>query len=211
MKRLFILLLVLFFSCRKDQGNLDQAGYPDEVGKIVLNKCATSGCHNTASKDACVGQDFSSWDKLFQGGRNNSSVVPFRADESFFLYAVNTFDDLGPKLSPVMPVGKSALTRSEVETLRGWISSGAPRKDGFVKWSDDPEREKIYVVNQGCDLLTVFDAKTKLIMRQVDVGCLPSTEAPHDMYVSPDGKNLYVSFFASSIFQRFRTTDGART
>jgi DNA-binding beta-propeller fold protein YncE len=44
-------------------------------------------------------------------------------------------------------------------------------------------------------------------MRCVDVGISPSTEAPHDMYVSPDGKYLYISFYAGSIFQKYRTTD----
>ena len=200
MKKHFYILLLLFSSlflistCRKDKGTPDYAGYPDEVGKIILNKCAVSGCHNTASKEACVGQDFSSWEKLFNGGRNNSSIIPYRPDLSFFLFSVNTFDDIGPKLPPTMPVNKEPLTREEVETLRDWIAEGAPRKDGYVKWSENPERKKIYVVNQGCDFMTVFDAKTRLVMRAIDVGVLPSTEAPHDMYVSPDGKNIYLLF-----------------
>lgn len=193
--------------CTKHKGAMDYKGYPDEVGNILINKCAVSGCHNTISKDACVGLDLSSWDKLFEGGRNNSSIIPYRPDHSFLLFSVNTFDDIGPKLEPTMPVGKEPLSREEVETLRDWIAEGAPNTAGYVKWSENPNRKKVYVVNQGCDFLTVFDANSKLVMRAIDVGNLPSTEAPHDMYVSPDGKNIYVLFYAGKIFQKFRTSD----
>lgn len=198
---------ILLSDCKKDKGAVDYNGYPQEIGKIIVNKCAVSGCHNTISKDACVGLDLSSWSKLFEGGRNNSSVIPFRPDQSFLLFSINSFDDLGPKLEPTMPVGKEHLSRQDVETIRDWIAEGAPDANGYIKWSEDPNRKKIYVMNQGCDLLTVFDAKTKLVMRCVDVGVSSATEAPHDMYVSPDGKHLYISFYAGSLFQKYRTTD----
>ncbi len=203
----FLFILFLFSACLKDHGEPDYLGYPEKPGKIIVNKCSITGCHNSISKDACDGLDLSSWNKLFEGGRNNSSVIPYRPDQSFFLYAANTFDDICPKLAPTMPIGKNPLTRQEVETLRDWIADGAPDKNGYVKWSGNAERKKIYVVNQGCDLVTVFDAKSKLIMRCIDVGNRPTVEAPHDMYISPDGKNLYVSFYANSIFQKFRTSD----
>lgn len=203
-------IIISIAGCMKDKGTADYNGYPQEVGKIIVNNCAVSGCHNSASKEACVELDLSSWDKLFAGGRNNSSVIPFRPDQSFFLYSINTFDDMGPKLSPSMPANKAHLSRENVETIRNWIAEGAPDKNGYVKWSEDLNREKIYVMNQGCDLLTVFDAKTKLIMRCVDVGNSPATEAPHDMYVSPDGQYLYISFYAGSVFQKYRTTDDVK-
>lgn len=214
-KKYYRLLLFSAFSislltCRKDKGVPDYSGYPDEVGEIIINKCAVSGCHNSISKDACVGLDLSSWEKLFEGGRNNSSVIPYRPDLSFLLFSVNTFDDIGPKLSPTMPANRPSLSREEVETLRDWIAEGAPRNDGYIKWSENPNRKKIYVVNQGCDFVTVFDAKSKLVMRAIDVGVLSSTEAPHDMYVSPDGKNLYMLFFAGNLFQKFNTSDGSK-
>lgn len=203
----FICISTVLSACKKDKGAVDYNGYPQEIGKIIINKCATTGCHNTVSKDVCVGLDLSSWNTLFEGGRNNSAVIPFRPDQSFLFFSLNTFDDLGPQLEPTMPVGKENLSRQDVETIRDWIAEGAPDANGYIKWSEDPDRKKIYVINQGCDLLTVFDAKTKLVMRCVDVGISPATEAPHDMYVSPDGKYLYISFFAGSLFQKYRTTD----
>ena len=46
------------------------------IGRIMIEKCATSGCHNDVSKVAAGGLSLSSWDKLFEGSRAGSSVVP---------------------------------------------------------------------------------------------------------------------------------------
>jgi hypothetical protein len=43
-------------------------------------------------------------------------------------------------------------------------------------WSDNPNRKKYYVLNQGCDVVTVFDAETQLPMRYITVGnIIPGT------------------------------------
>lgn len=199
--------LLLWNSCTREVAPAEYGGFPHDVGKILVNQCATAGCHTPQSKDACAGLDLSSWEAMFRGTRNNSCVIPFRPDQSFLLYAVNTYSDLGPQLTPTMPLNKPHLSREEVMMLRDWIANGAPNSDGFVKWSDHPDRRKIYLANQGCDLLTVFDAQSKLAMRIVDLGITGATEAPHDMYVAPNGQHLYVSYYANSIFQKFRTTD----
>lgn len=202
---------VLFHSCNKDVAPAEYNGYPHDVGKILVNRCAISGCHNGISKDACSGLDLSSWEAMFRGSRNNSSVIPYRPDQSFLLFSVNTFSDLGPQLTPTMPLHRPSLNRDEVMLLRDWIANGAANADGFVKWSDFPQRRKVFLANQGCDLLTVFDAGSRLAMRVIDLGITPGTEAPHDMYVSPDNQYLYVSYYVNSIFQRFRTTDYVKT
>ncbi len=211
-KPLFSLALIasIFYSCRKDKGIPAYNGYPEEVGAVITNRCATDGCHNTTSAGACAGLDLSSWETLFKGTRNNSAIIPYRADLSFLLFSVNTFNDLGPQLYPTMPLNKTALGKDEVVTIRNWINSGAPNNAGFVKFSDNINQTKIYIANQGCDLITVFDSETKLIMRAFDVGNSSGTEAPHDMMVSPDGQYIYVSFFAGNLFQKYKTTDHSK-
>jgi DNA-binding beta-propeller fold protein YncE len=215
MKKFFHILIpsltISLFSCSYEKADPDYNGYPKEVGKIVLNNCATAGCHNSVSAQANAGLDLSSWQNMFKGTRNNSSVIPYRADHSFLLYSINTFSDLGAELCPTMPLNKAPLERKNVEIIKNWINSGAPDIDGQVKWSENPNRRKIYVANQGCDYITVFDADSKLIMRSIDVGISGGIEAPHDMHVSPDGQFLYLSFFANSIFQKYRTSDGIKT
>lgn len=200
--------IMLFPDCRKDPFPVDEtSGYPVDVGQVFLGKCATSGCHNTQSKDACAGIDLSGWEKMFEGGRSNSSVIPYRPDQSFLFFSVNTFPDLGPQLKPTMPLNHPPLSRGEVIMIRDWIASGAPDNRGNVKFSGNPQRKKIYVANQGCDFVTVIDAETKLVMRCVDVGISSSIEAPHDIMVSPDGLYWYVTFYAGQYLQKFSTAD----
>ncbi|MEW6467665.1 MAG: YncE family protein [Bacteroidota bacterium] len=207
---LFSAALLTLHACTRDRAEPLYQGFPAKVGRIFAGNCGVSGCHNAASKDACAGLELTSWDKLFEGTANNSCVIPFRPDLSTLFFSINTFPDLGPALSPTMPVNRPALSREEVILIRDWIAAGAPNDKGFVKWSDDPGRHKIYVANQGCDLITVFDSKTRLIMRAIDAGNTPATEAPHDMFVSPDGNYLYISFFTSNVFQKFRTSDDTK-
>ena len=61
-----------------------------------------------------------------------------------------------------------------------------------------------YVLNQGCDVVTVFDAATQLPMRYITVGNNPSvSESPHMIRISPDGKYWYVVFVANNILQKY--------
>src|SRR5438309_7936537 len=102
---LFLCGATIFSSCTyyKESTPLPESCYPDNIANIFITKCATAGCHNTKSKDGAGGFDLSTWDHLFEGGRNGSSVIPYRPDQSFLMYFINTYADLGLSLSPVMP------------------------------------------------------------------------------------------------------------
>ena len=63
-------------------------------------------------------------------------------------------------------------------------------------------------MNQGCDVVTVFDAESQLPMRYITVGNNPSViEIPHMIRISPDGQYWYVIFVANNILQKYRTSD----
>jgi YVTN family beta-propeller protein len=213
--RLFLcsLAALMLFSCTYEKGQPLQTedparGYPAEISEILVKKCATSGCHNDISKDAASGLSLSSWSRLLEGGRNGPAVVPYRPDYSTLLFYVNSFEDLGPALQPRMPFNQPSLTRKEVLLLRDWISKGAPGGNGTIPFADNPQRKKIYVANQGCDVVMVFDSETGKMIRAVDVGNSPaSVESPHMIKVSPDGEYWYVVFYNGTVVQRFRTSD----
>ncbi|MBL7892263.1 MAG: hypothetical protein JNL63_06515, partial [Bacteroidia bacterium] len=133
----------LLISCIRDKVTPDYEGYPEQIGKIVVGQCSVSGCHNPVSSYACAGLDLSSWEALFKGSRANSSVIPYRADLSFLLFSINTFNDLGPKLYPTMPLNKKALSKDEVITIREWINKGAPNDKGEIKFADNINRKKL--------------------------------------------------------------------
>ncbi len=209
---LFIAVLsITLTTCRRDEPaiNYSPTGYPNDIGKIILTRCATAGCHTDKSKDGAAGLSLETWDKMFEGGNGGAAVIPYSSKFSTLFYYINTFSDLGVTLTPTMPYNQTPLSRDEVTLIRNWIDQGAPDRSGFVKWSDNPGRRKYYVVNQGCDVVCAFDQEKRLQMRYYDVGTLPTWEAPHNVKVSPDGQNWYVSFIGGSTFQKFRTSDDA--
>jgi YVTN family beta-propeller protein len=190
-----------------EKGIPDYQQFPDDIGKLVFTKCATAGCHNDASKGAAGGLSMESWNKMFEGGTGSACVIPYRSDYSTMCYYTNTYSDIGVTLEPTMPYNKDALSREDVLLLKNWIDAGAPSRDGFVKFSDNPNRKKIYVTNQGCDVVTVFDAATLLPMRYINVGNSASTESPHNIKISPDGKFWYIISIAGNSLQKYSTAD----
>ncbi len=206
-----VVAVLVPYSCIKDKGLIDYSatGYPQDVARIMVRKCATSGCHDEVSKDAAAGLSLVSWDKLFEGSRAGSVVIPYRPDFSTLIFYTNSYNEFGTiQLSPKMPVGNVPLTYDEVKTLYDWIKSGAPNADGQIKFSDS--QKKFYVSNQGCDEVTVFDAQTMLAMRMQSVGKITSyVEAPHFIKISPDNQFWYVSFLGAGVFQKYRVSDNA--
>ncbi|MFN8144232.1 MAG: hypothetical protein U0073_07410 [Bacteroidia bacterium] len=204
-----IIAILILNACSYDKqvNPLAESGYPKEVGEILINKCATAGCHNSLSRANAGGLEFTNWDLMFEGGRNGTSVIPYSTDNSYLLYFINTDSTRGPSLLPRMPQGQLPLSETEYQTIYNWIQNGAPNDKGFVKFSDDANRKKFYVCMQGCDQVAVFDAKSKVIMRYVGVGVDPAIEAPHLVRVSPDGQFWYVVFYSGHVLQKFRTSD----
>ena len=205
----FILVsLLLFTSCVKDNDKIDTADYPEQVGKIIKGRCATSGCHNSASSEAAGGLNLTTWNDLFNGTRNGPAVVPFRADYSLLSYYVNSFSDLGITGTPLMPLQGNALSREEVNLINAWINSGAPNKSGSIKFSDNLYRKKYYVAHTSCKVVAVIDAETKMPMRYINVVNPNENCAPHQVKVSPDGQYWYVCFNVNGNYlRRYRTSD----
>jgi YVTN family beta-propeller protein len=207
---LVFLMAVFVSSCKKDVGEANLGDYPNDVGKIIALKCATQGCHDAKSKNAASGLDLSSWQSLFEGSNSGNAVIPFRSDFSTLFYFINTYPELGLTNEPTMPINQPKLSKEEVEIIKSWIDRGAPDIKGNIKWANNPLRKKIYVVNQGCDVVTVFDSETKLPIRYITVGNKPNVvEVPHMVKVSPDGQYWYVVFLGTSLMQKFRCSDDA--
>ena len=205
---LFVILIFIFSSCKKDIPFSSSTVYPPEINKIILTHCAVSGCHNDQSKDAVGGLSFENWETMMKGGRNGAVVIPYSPGESPMFIFTNTDEALGPAALPTMPYGKDPLTHDQVLTIKNWISSGAPNGNGFVKFSDNPDRKKVYITNQGCDLVAVMDMESNLVMRYIPVGSSAAVkESPHALRVSPDGKYWYVSFTAGTVVQKFSASD----
>ena len=206
----YFLCLLIVFSCSPDPKIPVYGDFPTEVAEIFANKCATSGCHNDASYKGASNLNLTSFHNLFLGSSSGSPVIPYRSDFSSLVYFINTYSDLGPINQPTMPLNGKPLSKNEVLTIKKWIDQGAPDINGHIMWSDGLNRKKYYVLNQGCDVVTVFDADTQLPIRYINVGNNPSVaESPHMIRVSPDGKYWYVIFVANHILQKYSTDDDA--
>ncbi len=208
---IFFCLLFILLGCTKDIGKIDyrNTGYPQNVAEIVVRKCATAGCHNDKSKDAAGGLSLETWNKLFEGARSGAVVIPFRTDFSTLMYYTNSYDEFGTiQLNPKMPYGNNQLSKEEVKILYDWILAGASNNQGYISFSDNQSKTKLYITNSGCDVVTVMDSKSGLAIRYIDVGVLPGTiESPSVVKVSPDNKYWYVLFKTGTIIQKFRTAD----
>ncbi|MEO8150842.1 MAG: YncE family protein [Bacteroidia bacterium] len=215
MKSFKVLLLIaisigIITSCRHDKGEapVPDSGYPDAVAKILVDKCATAGCHNTQSKDGASGLDLSTWDKMLNGNNSGAVVIPYNTECSMLLRFVNTDTLLGMVQIPTMPLNAPQLTTSEYTTLRDWIASGAPDKNGKVFFSPTANQKKYYISNQTCDLIAVCDPVRRVIARYIQVGVIPNTpEQPHTIKMSPDGNYWYAVYYLGYVFQKFRTLD----
>ncbi|MCB0698876.1 MAG: hypothetical protein KDC11_03470 [Chitinophagaceae bacterium] len=204
----YIFICSLFLIACKHEPYLVTGDYPANISKIIQTNCAITGCHNNKSYEGAGGLNLTTWNNMFAGGNIGTCVIPYRSDFSTLCYYTNTDTNLGVTLEPTMPVNASPLSQSDYLALRNWILNGAPNSQGKIKFADDPTRSKIYVTNKLCDVVTVFDTKTLLQMRYIDVGNRPTEEFPHYIQVSPDKKNWYVSFFVpSSTIQKFDATD----
>lgn len=198
----FLLLFVFGLSCKNNPANYE-GQYPDDVRAILVNKCATSGCHNEKSYKNAAGLLLDTWEHLFDGAYNGAVVVPYAVDNSSLLYFINNDATKGPVAQPRMPLDMPPLTESEYNTIKNWIAAGAPDKAGNIPFGDRAAtRQKIYLTQQGCDQIAVIDAEKKVVMRYIPIGMSGAIESPHCVRFSEDGKYAYVSFTAGQYVQK---------
>jgi YVTN family beta-propeller protein len=196
-------------SCRYDVYEAPVvSNYPDDVDAIITGKCATAGCHNDVSSVGAAGLDLSTWESLYKGTTNGAVVIPRRTDFSTLLYFTNTDSTKGLVVQPTMPINGTPLSDIEYQTLKSWIDAGGKSKSGEVMFPADVNRKKYYVTNQGCDVVSVFDAKKEVVMSMVDVGQNAGAtppESPHNIKVTPDGKYWVTVYLNSDIVQLYST------
>lgn len=207
-----ILLLsvsVILYSCKHEPGarpHVVEHNFPAEVGRIMETKCAVSGCHNAASYTGAGGLLLDSWEHLFDGGNNGAVVVAYSPIFSSLLYFVNDNPDSGLTAVPRMPYNAAALTADEYKTLKDWIADGAPDASGNIPFASNAEsRQKIYAIQQECDVLTVIDAEKNVVMRYIPMGRKASQESMIDLKMSPDGRFLYVAYWFAEMIEKVDT------
>lgn len=210
---LILFLIVTVIACKHESGVAPVAkgdgNFTGEIGNIMLNKCATAGCHNSLSYTNAGGLLLDSWEHLFDGSSNGAVVVPYSSDYSSLMYFINTDSTLGPVALPTMPLNHTPLTKEEFLLIKKWIDEGAPDKNGNVAFASEPAtRQKVYAIHQGCDMVAVIDAEKNVVMRYIPVGKKPFPEGATSLKISPDGRFAYVAFwFTDDVYKIDTHTD----
>ena len=107
-----------------------------------------------------------------------------------------------------MPYNANPLSNDKVQLIKDWIDAGAPNCTGEERFPQDG-RDKWYVVNQGCDMMSVIDAESGQVMRYFNVGDIQGfVESPHIVKLSPDKEFVYLVFLANNPYiEKYRTSD----
>lgn len=213
-------LLLALYSCKHEPGKLlqvsvDDGGYPEAVNRIIMLRCTTGptggGCHNSLGAENAAGLRLDTWDNLFAGSNHGAAVIPYDTVNSPLLHYINNDSTLGPVSLPTMPYtgtlqSTTPLSRDEYNVIRDWIAAGAPDKAGNIPFGENPAtRQKVYITQQGSDILSTIDASRHVVMRNIPIGMSNNIEAPHCVRVSKDGRYAYVSFLGGDYLQQIDT------
>ncbi|MEM7035355.1 MAG: c-type cytochrome domain-containing protein [Bacteroidota bacterium] len=182
--------------------------FPAHIEPLLRTACATPGCHTDQSAQGAAGLNLETWEALFDGAVGGSAVVPYNAEQSYLLQFLNVDTSWGPVTAPTMPLNGTPLSPLQLQDVIDWINEGARNAMGEERFPPAANRRKWYVVNRGCDLITVFDAESKQTMRMIEVGTDEVwTEGPNELLMSKDGAHWYTLQYNDYVEQYSALTD----
>lgn len=187
-------------SCKKDDAVINPIDYTqittihyaEHVQPILTRSCATGGCHDAATKAA--GLQLTSWESLIKGSLHGEVVVPYKPSRSLM---VTLFD--GTQTRRAHPSFGNTLSSNEIDFLKRWIREGAKNSSGVVPYQFSIR--KLYVPNQGEDVVAIIDIDSLVVARYIDVGHYPTIESPH--YIEANEDFWYVSLIGAGEVWKF--------
>ncbi|MBS4029406.1 MAG: YncE family protein [Ignavibacteriales bacterium] len=197
-----IFITFALFSCKKDDeitsppidySKIDTIQYSKHIQPLLNEKCATSGCHNSASKAA--GLSLASWNEVMGGSTFGEAIVAFKSSKSL----LTTLFDGTPLRVSHRSLGEKKLTNAEVTFLKRWIDGGAKNDAKQIPFAHS--MNKLYVPNQGEDNVAIIDIDSMVVIRYVDVGNSPGNDAPH--FIVAKGEYWYVSLINTGQVWKF--------
>lgn len=191
-------LLLLLAACQHEPVAVPH-GYPSEVGELLINRCATTGCHNAASADAAGGLDLSTWNSMVKGGRRNAAVVAGHPTLSVLWMSTNTDSTAGPTVKPLMPYEQMPLSESEQNLIREWIADGARNAKGTMPFSGITAASALVVLNNRCGQVMLLDWASGRVARAIQLDTATNNGTATQIAVSPNNGDLYVLFSAGSV------------
>lgn len=210
---IIISVFILFYSCTDEPTgpsvDATNNGFQSKkVAEIFAQNCNQSGCHGNS--DPHHNLKFTTFSEMIKGsiGRplsghhdninksahgdgvyGGSPIVPFNSEKSL-IYNLLTGNIENQKQR--MPYQRSALSQSQINSIKQWIDNGARDYNGNIPYTGG---EKIYVCNQGSDEIYEIDAQYKVASRIINVDFISQTDAPHNIQIR--GGYYYVTLISA--------------
>lgn len=199
----FIILnfcIFLLSSCAHDiidYASVEQIVYSQHMQPIFNKNCLASGCHN--SRDRANGLDLTSWESLIRGSDYGAVIISGQAEHSHLV------EHLEGEAEPRMPLHRQPLPKAQINLIARWVEEGARNDAGQRPYEN--LTKKVYVSNQGADLIAVISMEHHLVTRLLPVGDSPVLDVPHNLFVDRQKQFLYVANQQSNNLSVIRVSD----
>ncbi len=194
---IFIFLSFLFFTgCSHDiidYASVEHISYSQHVQPIFKQNCLSSGCHN--SRDRANGLELTSWESLIRGSDYGAVIISGHAHHSHLI------EHLEGETEPRMPLNRPPLPEEQIEFIARWVEEGARNDAGQRPYEN--LTKKVYVSNQGDDLISVISTEHNIVTRLLEVGDSPALDVPHNLFIDPQKRFLYTSLIGSGEIWKF--------
>ncbi|MEZ4701872.1 MAG: c-type cytochrome domain-containing protein [Rhodothermales bacterium] len=169
-----------------DRFAVDDIIYTQHIQPIFDAKCTR--CHE--GPDAANGLRLNTWENLLAGSDDGEAIIAYDGDKSLLIGLTSRLVG-GPH-----PFEQAAdtLTTEEVNFIKRWIDGGARFDGGIIPFAD--ATQLLYVPNENDALISVIDAETQLVIRNVDLVQdfkLSPNARPTSVAIDPDSNHWYVS------------------
>lgn len=209
-----LFIVIIISSCKENPK--DPVRYIDEfnngfekyeVAEVMINNCATAGCHIGTQPAGNIA--FDTYSSLIKGAINSSTshvhagsfegevVIPFNAEKSL-LYQM-----MMKNVTPISPHDGLTLSNAEKEIIKNWINNGAKNYFGTVASSNASYR--VYVCNQSSDIISIIDGDKKVVSGLINVDFNQTIDAPH--MVKEYGDYLFATVISAGKFLKIRKSD----
>jgi len=193
----FIFLFFLFFTACShdiiDYASVEHISYSQHIQPIFKQNCLSSRCHN--SQKPANGLDLTSWESLIRGSEFGAVIVSGNAHHSHLL------EHLEGEREPRMPLNRQPLPEEQIEFIARWVEEGARNDAGQRPYEN--LTKKVYVSNQGDDLISVISTEHNIVTRLLEVGASPALDVPHNLFVDAQKRYLYASLIATGEIWKF--------
>jgi YVTN family beta-propeller protein len=177
-----------------DYDGIGNIVYSQHIQPIFNQKCTSAGCHNSLDRQHEL--DLTSWESLIRGAEHGACIIAGNAEHSLLIEHVKG------EIEPRMPFNREPLPEKVIHFLERWIDEGAKNDAGQKPF--EGITKKVYVTNQGDDLISVLALEHNLVIRLIEVGNVPNLpEVPHNITVDKQKQFWYVTLISGGELWKF--------